>query len=303
MDKDLTQYTPPRRRGLIIHIGLVLILLGVGAVFFLLATQQQAGIEFMLYLLIALALLVPVPLLAYRAYALLRAGYDLHRDGLRIRWGLRAEDIPLPKVEWVRSVHDLGYSLPLPPLAMPGAILGSRNSAELGPVEFMASDLDTMLLVATSEKVYAISPAMPEQFTRAFQRSMELGSITPMPALSVKPAAFLSGVWQARFTRWLILAGVVLNLVLFILVSVSIAGRQSISLGFDLHGRPVEPGASARLLLLPVLSVIIFLADLIAGLFFYRHEGQRPAAFMLWLSGSITTVMLIVAVFVILSIS
>ncbi len=300
---ESTQFSPPRRRGLIIHIGLLLISLGVGAVFFLMATQQQAGVAFMLYLLAALLLLAPAPLLAYRAYALLGAGYALQRDGLRIRWGLRAEDIPLPQVEWVRAASDLGYALPLPPLALPGAILGTRQTADLGLIEFMASDLDTLMLVATPQKVYAVSPTDMQGFSRAFQYSMEMGSITPMPVLSVKPVAFLSGVWQSRFARWLLLSGVLVNLGLFILVSLAIAGRATVSLGFDLNGAPVEAGASARLLLLPVLSVLIYVADLIAGLFFYRHPHERPVALMLWLSAAVTAVVLVIAAIVLLSVS
>ena len=68
-----------------------------------------------------------------------------------------------------------------------------------------------------------------------------------------------------------LLAGVLVNLGLFILVSLAIAGRPTVSLGFDLNGAPVEAGASARLLLLPVLSVLIYVADLIAG----RHDQHR----------------------------
>lgn len=87
MDNETIQFAPPRRRGLILHIGLLLVSLGVGSVLFLLATRQQAGVVFMLYLLAALLILAPAPILGYRAYALIGAGYALQRDGLRIRWG------------------------------------------------------------------------------------------------------------------------------------------------------------------------------------------------------------------------
>jgi len=45
--------------------------------------------------------------------------------GLRLRWGLRAEDIPLPEIEWIRPASDLGFHLPKPFLSMPGALLGA----------------------------------------------------------------------------------------------------------------------------------------------------------------------------------
>lgn len=301
MDNETIQFAPPRRRGLILHIGLLLVSLGVGSVLFLLATRQQAGVVFMLYLLAALLILAPAPILGYRAYALIGAGYALQRDGLRIRWGLRAEDIPLPGVEWVREARDLGYRLPLPPFALPGAILGSRQTADLGKVEFVASDADNLLLVATTTRVYAISPVDAAGFMRNFQYSMELGSITPLSSLSVKPAAFIGQTLQSRLVRWLLLVGAGLNVALFILISIVIASRASISLGFDINGLPVEPGPSARLLLLSVLSVLVYIADLLAGLFFFRHPRQRAVAYLLWISAVITIIILAAAAVVLVS--
>ena len=87
-------------------------------------------------------------------------------------------------------------SLPLPPLSFPGAIIGLRQVEELGEVEFLASDTKTMLLVATPQKVYAISPEDTRGFVRTFQIAMEMGSITPLTAYSAEPAAFARRVYH-----------------------------------------------------------------------------------------------------------
>lgn len=288
-------FLPERRAGLILHTLAFLALAGGTAASVWMATQQQAGANFVLFILLALALFFPVPLVAYRGYALLTAHYSVERDGLRIRWGLRGEDIPLPDIEWVRPASDLAFNLPLPRLSWPGAVLGSLNVRDLGPVEYIGSDRSILLLVATPNRIYAISPADPMAFVRAFQYATEMGSISPLHSFSARPAAFLRGVWGDTPARILVSAGLLLTLALFVLVSLLIPNRATISLGFSASGLPVEPTASAQLLLLPVLCVFAFIADLIGGLYFYRNQ-PRPVAYLFWTGGVLTPVMLLVAI-------
>ncbi|NMC78371.1 MAG: hypothetical protein GYA59_03330, partial [Chloroflexi bacterium] len=88
-------FLPERRTGLIVHIGAAILLIGASLGSFLLAQRQIASSYFVLLLLLSVALLLPLALILYRGYALLRANYILEREGLRLRWGLRSEDIPL----------------------------------------------------------------------------------------------------------------------------------------------------------------------------------------------------------------
>jgi hypothetical protein len=286
-------FTPFRRTGLIVHTLATLGLAGGCGVCIWLALQQQVGADFVLLILAALLLFAPLPVVAYRGYALLTAQYSLERDGLRLRWGLRAEDIPLPDVEWVRPATDLAFDLPLPRFSMPGAILGSVNLRDFGPVEYLASDKSLILLLATPLRVYAISPADPAGFIQAFQYATEMGSLSPLHSVSVRPAAFLRGVWQDQVARVSVLTGLLLTLALFVLVGFFIPTLPSISLGFTPAGQPVEPGPSARLLLLPVLCTFTFVIDLFGGAFFYRHEDWRPVAYLLWIGAIVTPVLLL----------
>jgi len=297
---DETLFLPPRRAGLLIHSGLAVLLLGGSILCLIAALNEQAGTLFVLFLLGSLLLLPPAVFVVYRGYALLQAGYLLERDGLRLRWGLRAEDIPLMDVEWVRPASELGFHLPLPPLSVPGAILGILNVPGLGPVEFMASDRSTLLLVATPRRVFAISPAETKRFTRSFQRSMELGSLSPISSHSSVPAAFLQRVWSDRLARTLVLAGLGLTLVLLILTGVAIPNLPGVSLGYDINARPLEPVPPERLLLLPTLAFMTFAGDVILGLFFYRKEEQRLPGYLLLASGIITSALLTAAVLFIL---
>jgi hypothetical protein len=289
-------FKPARRKGLIFQISAGVLLAVLDGAAFWVAAQQAEGAYFVLLLLLCLGLLAPLLLVVYRIYSLVQARYMLERDGLRLRWGLRAEDIPLPDVEWVRPASELAYPLKLPLLNAPGAILGTLTVPDLGPVEFMASDISRMLLVATPTKVYAISPSDPLDFLSTFQRVIELGSLAPIRPTTTLPAAYLQSVWDDRAARILGLTSFLLTVALFVVVSLAIPNHAPISLGWQPNGLPLKAGPSERLLLLPVLAGFSFILDLILGLFFYRHPTQRPAAFLLWAGGVITPILFLVAV-------
>jgi hypothetical protein len=277
-----TLFLPARRNGLIFHGVLLGLLVGSGALTFWSALGQDVGSDLLFYLIFSVLLLLPVPVVIYRLVSLYRASYELERDGLRIRWGLRAEDIPLPQIEWIRPASDLGFPLKMPLTSTPGAFLGNVTVEGLGAVEFIASDTQTMLLVATHTKVFVISPADPNGFIRSFRRVIELGSLSPLSSFSARPAAFLERVWADRSARILLASGFVISLLLFILVSLRIPAMAQVSLGFDAARQPLTPGPAESLMLLPVLGGFAFGLDLLFGLVFYRMEQRRPLAYLLW---------------------
>lgn len=288
-----TFFIPSRRNGFIFHGVLIALFGGGGGLSFWEALHQETGSNLIFYLILSVLLLAPVPLVVYRLVSLQQASYSLERDGLRIRWGLRAEDIPLPQIEWVRPASDLGFALRLPITATPGAFLGNVTVEGLGAVEFIASDVRTMLLVATPAKVYVISPANPKAFIRSFRRVIELGSLSPMSSFSARPTVFLERVWADRPARILMAAGLALSLVLFFLVFIRIPAMARVSLGFDAARQPMEPGPAESLLLLPVLGGFAYVVDLLFGLFFYRIEPRRPLAYLLWGAGVVTPLLLL----------
>jgi hypothetical protein len=220
----------------------------------------------------------------------MNAVYILRRDGLLIRWGLRREDIPLNDIEWIRPATELGFHLPMPWLRWPGAILGVRRTPELGQVEFLAADVPNMLLVATSQKVFAISPEDVNGFMSQFQRMNELGSLTPIPAQSVYPRLLIGRVWDDRLSRLLILGGFGVGLILLVTVSVAAPGLGTIAWTTTGSTAPAE-----RLLLLSVLDGLIWLFNLILGMFLYRRgEDQIIAAYLLWGSSALTGLLLLI---------
>jgi hypothetical protein len=291
------EFTPALRPGLIIHIAAGAFLSAGSAFCFWAASRQAVGLNFLVLLLLALLFLVPLPLVLYRGYALVRARYIISRDMLNLSWGLRVEEIPLTEIEWIRAAVDTAYNLPLPRLSWPGALLGERHVDGLGPIEYLAASTDNLLLIATPQKIYAISPSDPAGFVRAFQTSMEMGSLTRVKSYSARPAAYLRNVWDSRAARVLILAGLASTLVLFILVSLIIPTRATVSLGYNASGQPLPPVPRELLLLWPVLGSISFGINLLAGLFLFRISEQQVLAYLLWTSSGLTSFLLILAVF------
>ncbi len=272
------EFFPPRRIGILLKGGLILVLSAAGGYFFLIATQDPSGLNFLLNMLVALFLFIPLPILVYRFYALSRAVYILRRDGLLIRWGLRREDIPLAEIEWIRPANELGFRLPLPWLRWPGAILGSRRLSELGQVEFLASDMAHLVLVATPSRVYAVSPDQINNFMKLFQEISELGSLTPLEAQSIYPRVFVGQAWEDQRSRWLILSGLGIGVILLALVAILIPGYDTIGwIG------PEAQAPAERLLLLPILNGMVWLFNLVAGILLYRRGDDLVlAAYLLW---------------------
>ncbi len=295
-------FLPPRRRGVLIHSALALVLAGAagGAIYF--AITSGVGGPFVLLLMLAGAAGLALLLILYRLYALLNAHYILERDGLRLRWGLRAENLSIHDIEWVRPASDLAAPLPLPPLSFSGGILGMVTTADLGPVEFLGAEMAPMLLVATPQRIYAISPAAPNAFLKAFRNTIEMGSLDSIPTYSALPAAYLVRVWQDRLARTLLGLGLAFTLLLFVAVSLAVPGVAQVSLGFDANGQPITPVPGEQLLLLPVLGGVAWVIDVVAGLLLYRRPEYRPAAYILWSAGAVCSFTLILGAAYILNI-
>jgi len=288
-------FQPVRRRGLLLLGVIVFISFAASVTLFVLALQEQYGAYFVLFLIVSLLLLIPSFFVMYRLYALIRAEYRVSREGVLLKWGLRREEIPLKDIDWVRMASEMEVDLAIPVLALPGAILGTIHNEELGNVEYMASDVNTLLLIYTTHKTYAISPYAAGSFLDSFRRSFEMGSLAPIQPTSVLPATYLRSVWSDRWARAFVLTGFLLTLLLLTAVSLIIPTLKMVSLGFDVSGIKLAPVQPTQLLLIPVLCIFFFVADLIGGFFYYRKKDTRPIAFVLWIGSISTGILLAIA--------
>ena len=289
-------FLPPRRRGALLHGVLIALFSAITTWGLFGVSGAEVGPTFMLYILLTLMAAVPIPVLGYRLYALLRANYNLERETLHIFWGLRVEDIPLSDIEWVRPASDLTIPIRLPRFRLPGSVLGLRRHPDLGTVEFLASDANELLLIATARRVFAISPKDPRRFAREFQLATELGSLSPSQAHSTYPSFIVAEAWKSLLVRYLWISGLLLNIGLLAWTSFLIPSLSGIPLGFDVNGLPQGPFPAVQLMLLPLISAALFLIGFILGLYFYRWEEQRVLAFIIWVSGTVTSILFLIAV-------
>lgn len=297
----MNEFPPPRQRGLVIHGIAVLILGAISLTLFWFVFQTPVGLLFTIDIIVALATFIPVPILGYRMYALTRGNYSLDRDNLHLVWGLRVEDIPIASVEWVRPIQALPVPVSLPWFRLPGGLLGVTRHVDIGNIEFMASEPETLLLVATSRRVFAISPADPAAFVSAFQRAIEMGSLAHVEAHSQYPSFVVAVAWESMLVRYLWLAGTFLNVGLLLWVTLIAPGIQRIPLGFTPAGTPQEAAPGVQLILLPLLSALLYVTGWLTGLFFYRRSDQRILALTVWTSSVISSFFFLFAVYFILT--
>lgn len=289
-------FPPPKRAGMLLHVAIIAALATAAVWAFLNLSRAPVGPTVVIYLLVILATLPPIPFFSYRAFSLLRADYVLDRDSLAFTWGLRVEDIPLTDIEWIRPATDLSSPLHAPTFNLPGGLLGTRRHPDLGVVEFIAATTKNLLVVSTAKRTYAISPERAADFLATFRRATELGSLLPAEAISHYPSFLLARAWENLAARFLWISGLLINLGLVAWVTFLIPTISRVTLGFDPTGAPLEAVPSVRLILLPLLSASLFVAGLIAGLFFYRDEKQQPLAVIVWISSTVSSLLFLLAV-------
>lgn len=310
--ENASVFHPDRRLGLVFHSVVILALIAIGVWGVFQMTRTDLSPLFFLYLMPVLLSFGLLPAAAYRAYTLYRAVYVVSANGLQLRWGLRAEDIPINLIQWVGPLRNFDLPVPVPWLHWPGSVVGVQTLPDGRKVEFMAASTSQLVLVSTPQYVYVISPSDPEALLQTYQQSAELGSANPIPARSVYPSLFLAQVWNTKPARYLIISGLLLSLILLMWVSIIIPTRPTIPFGFQFNGIPGDQVPSGQLLLFTIASGVFYLADTLLGMFFFRRSlnseerqqseirADRITAYLLWVCGTLTPLLFIVAVFFIL---
>lgn len=294
-------FAPHQRKGILVHLSIILALMvGTGMGFYQVAIAET-GYGFVLYLLLTLLLLGLLPLVIYRLYALRNASYVIEREGLRLRWGLRRVQIPMDEILWAHLASDLKKPVHLPTVRWPGAVLGTRRQADHVEMEFLCSESSNLVLIAASGRSYAISPVQPEAFIHSFERFIEMGSLSPLPAVSIYPVILARQIWEDRVGRALLFGGLWMGIVLLVWVSLLIPSRQQVYLGFRPDGSPGDQVPAPRLFLLPMVNSFFLVANTVVGLFLFRQEESRQTAYLLWGMNILTSILFLGGVFLLLS--
>jgi hypothetical protein len=276
---------PPRRRGLL--LGGFFVALTMGVILLSVVQLSSAPISAWIILWVFLALIcVPLTLIViYKLYGLWTAVYRLDRDGFYLTWGLAKEQMPLSDIRAVHASDDVASDLkPSKGIWWPGCVNGRTDVDALGEVEFFAtSGNEGLLIIELEGRALAISPPEPETFRQDFFEMIRMGSLEKIPATSQRPNFYYARLWSDLAARNLILVGLVLPLLLLGFLAVRAPSLPSqVPFGFSVSGVPEPLAPPGRLLLLPLISSLCALADLVAGAWVYRRETDRPMAYAIW---------------------
>jgi hypothetical protein len=278
-------YLPRRTLGLLLG-GLILALL-FAAIAYAVSRLAQAAISPSILLWIAVPIgCVPLALpVGYRIFSLTTARYVLDRNHFSLTWGLASETVPLTRMAAPRPAEDVVPGLrPEPGLWWPGCIVGHRKVEGLGNVEFFATQTGAgLVLLTVGDRHLAISPADREGFLRAFTDALRSGALERIGEASQRPDFLFDRIWADRWARAILLGGLILPLLLLAFLAIQAPGLpDAVPFGFDPAGAPGPAAPPGRLLLLPLIGGLCWLADLALGAWVYRREGDRLLAYGLW---------------------
>ena len=236
--------------------------------------------------LIGLVVLLSVPVLlvlAYQTVSCLTLRYHVDRNGAAIRWFGSEQILPIRDIQKIVPGHQLGNTLVRRHgLRWPGHERGEGWVPGIGRTQFLATrPVAEQLLLVTPGRAFAISPHDPEGFMRGFEARRELGPNRLLERELLRAGWFTWPFWTDR-TAWALLgAALVVNLGLFAALCARFPGLDfQLPLHFNNLGQVDRIGTKMELFALPVIGLLILVANLGLGLLLYRRE--RAGSYLLW---------------------
>ena len=279
-------FTPRRTLGF--ALGLFLLAALVAAISLSIAQLGQGLISPISLIWIGLLLLaLPLALLVInRLYGLVTARYRVDRDGLYVQWGMSYEQIPLDMISEVGPLREIdgasGEEPRRPKFGFwwPGCMVGRSKG---GVLDFFSTTRPLTVIRMTTGRALAISPPDTEAFQGAIFNATRMGSLEAIPERSVRADFLVTRVWSDRLARGLILAGLIIPLLLLgTLVILAPSLPELVRFGFGPAGQPTPLAPPGRLLLLPMIAGLVWIADLVLGAWFFGNDSDHPVAYALW---------------------
>ena len=296
-------FKPIAQKGLILHGISIISLLGLVSVLIIPLFNQVFGFMFIAYLLSAILIAIPIPFLVYRSYALFHADYILERDGIRLKWGMRLEDIPMSQIQWIQKASEYKSPIRYPFFSIPGAFIGTVKQKNNLPIEFIASEKKNLVLIGLDHKIYAVSPIEVENFMLVFSEQLEYGSLDEIIPQSIHPSLMITQIFRLPRMSWIILAGFILNLLLLFLSGLASTQYTTVHIGYNVLGMLSEPIPATQLMILPILSLLFFFGSILISGIAYREKSRGKLVYLLQTSNIITCILFLITLVNILQIS
>jgi hypothetical protein len=270
---------PDRWYALLLIVGLLLLdLLLVRAV----ASRPVDGLSFLLALWVLGSLLV-AGYLGYRTVGAFTLEYWVDRDGVTLVWGPTRQIIPMAAIQRIqRGAISVGVDR-LWPWHWPYTERRRLWGADVGVVSSYATrPLTEQLILVTDGESYGISPSEPAKFLAAVQSRYALGIVRPKRPELQRPPLWTWRLWRDRVAQVLIVGGLIGVLFMFGILAFRYPSVPAdVPLHFDVNGIPDRIAAKSGLFALPLIGMLVWLANLIAGIWLYRRY-QLGAAYLLW---------------------
>lgn len=263
-------------------MGLLVSMAGVGFSISRLGSEPISPLSLVWIVLLLLALPLALWML-YRLYGLLTASYRVDRDGLYIRWGISFEQVPLDLITEVGPLREGEPHRPRPGLWWPGCMVGSAETGSGDKLDYFATSARVLAIRTSTGRIIVISPADSDAFQGAILSATRMGSLESIPERSQRADFLITRLWSDGLARGLILTGLLIPLLLLgTLVILAPSLPELVPFGFNRQGEPTSLAPPGRLLLLPMIASLIWIADLILGAWFFGEDADRPVAYALW---------------------
>ncbi len=282
---------------LLIHLIAIFGLAAIVVFLFIMAAQAELGLSFLLFLFGALIFSVPIPLFLIRLNAFNQSSYIINRDGIRLQWGKRIEEIAIADILWIRKAEDLTVPLKLPWPHWSGAIVGITEHVDGGRIEFMASDKEALLLIGTENQVFAISPEKRENFIRIYHQKIEMGSVSPIEPISEYPSYLFNIFWSSTSAKLFLVVSILLGMGMFLWVGFAVSTRSEVFMGFSSQGFPLGPIPSTQLFLIPALNLILQGTAFLLSTYYHRINPNHTFTYILWISSTVMSVLFYIAIY------
>jgi len=273
-----TDPQPGLRVGVMLVAAIVLVMAGLLVWAF---TQPVSIWTFVIGLVLLVGAAV-VTVLVYWLNGLLHSGYTFDRNALTITWGANEQVIPMTQIQRVMPGSEIAGRVRFRGVRWPGYWVGYGQVEGLGPTLFYATvSPQEQVFIITEGLAYGLSPEEPEGFMRTLQTRLEMGPTQQVEMSSHGPAFLQWDFWRDRLGLGLLGTALTAVLALFGLLCARFpALPRLLPLHFDAAGHPDRLGPQGQVFFVPLIGLIVLLANGGLGGWLYRRE--RLAAYLLW---------------------
>ncbi len=254
-------------------------LLAAIAIMVAIARLPFSGLSFVLALL-ATALLAVCLYLLYRSLCCLTLAYWVDRDGVTVVWLFARQIIPMMHIQ--RILRGTQAQTIGPWWAWPARYMARLAGGPRGSIVSLATRPPSQqVLLVTPAGIFGLSPKDPDGFLEALQERYQLGPARPLTPGRQLPRVARWPIWRDRLGMGLLALGFLGALALFGWLSFTYPQLpERLPLHFNLEGVPDRIGPRAGLLALPIIGLLTWIVNGVAGGLAYAR--QRLGAYLLW---------------------